>query len=440
MLQLKDAASYYTMSSLQLPVFVKYAALTNCDSYREFFGTFRQERIKSTFLLQSITKALTEVPTFNSTPGQKEAVILLALFKNINNRRTMLCLSAAAILWGSLGLPVPAVAVRATVQPVESSGEPVNASKESIWSARRGIYDQMSAATGIPWFRFAAIDQYERTIAKKGASVKHEANRLTGIKIPAPVWSGPLNPDQEDTSPESISFFSGFGRDGSGDGIADPENDTDVLYSMARHLQKYGDSANDFSIGIWEYYHNGRASQRIAQFAKLYEHFGRLDLSGNAFPLPLSNSYSYRSTWGTGRNWGGARIHEGTDLFAPQGMPVRSTCFGLVETKGWNRFGGWRIGIRDIENRYHYYAHLSGYNKTISRGDIVSPGEIIGWVGSSGYGNPGTQGKFPPHLHFGIYRDRGITEWAFDPFPLLKQWENQEYRNLKNKNKKSATN
>lgn len=66
---------------------------------------------------------------------------------------------------------------------------------------------------------------------------------------------------------------------------------------MARHLQKYGDSANDFSIGIWEYYHNGRASQRIAQFAKLYEHFGRLDLSGNAFPLPLSNSYSYRSTW-----------------------------------------------------------------------------------------------------------------------------------------------
>lgn len=102
---------------------------------------------------------------------------------------------------------------------------------------------------------------------------------------------------------------------------------------MARHLLKYGQSASDFSIGVWEYYHNGRASQRITQFAKLYEHFGRLDLSGNAFPLPLSNLYSYRSTWGTGRSWGGARIHEGTDLFAPQGVPVRSTCFGLVETK-----------------------------------------------------------------------------------------------------------
>lgn len=245
------------------------------------------------------------------------------------------------------------------------------------------------------------------------------------------MWSGPLNPNQEDQSPESIRFFGGFGNDGSGDGLADPENDADVLYSMARHLMKYGDSSSDFNIGVWEYYHNGRATQRIEQFAKLYEHFGRLDLSGSAFPLPVGKNYSYRSTWGTGRSWGGARIHEGTDLFTPYGMTVRSTCFGIVETKGWNRYGGWRIGIRDIENRYHYYAHLAGFEKSLSRGDIVAPGQTIGWVGSSGYGKPGTQGKFPPHLHYGIYRDRGITEWAFDPYPLLKQWETQEYRALK---------
>lgn len=115
---------------------------------------------------------------------------------------------------------------------------------------------------------------------------------------------------------------------------------------------------------------------------------------------------------------------------------MRSTCFGIVETKGWNRYGGWRIGIRDIENRYHYYAHLMGYEKSLLRGDIVTPGQTIGWVGSSGYGSPGTQGKFPPHLHYGIYRDRGITEWAFDPYPLLKQWENKEFRLLRQNKKK----
>ncbi|MHA6533268.1 M23 family metallopeptidase [Paenibacillus sp. BAC0078] len=357
---------------------------------------------------------------------------MLTLFKNCTKRRTLLCLSAASLLLSGNQFAAASAAGHDYQLPTAASSEGAVHSKENSAAARKELYEQMSAATGISWFRFAAIDQYERTMIKKKSSDEVQDHpRLTGINIPAPVWSGPLNPDQEDRSPKSISFFGGFGRDGSGDGIADPENDADVLYSMANHLLKYGDSPSDFSIGVWEYYHNGRAAQRVAQFSKLYEHFGRLDLSGSAFPLPVGTTYSYNSTWGTGRSWGGARIHEGTDLFTPYGMTVRSTCFGIVETKGWNRFGGWRIGIRDIENRYHYYAHLAGYEKSISRGDIVVPGQTIGWVGSSGYGKPGTQGKFPPHLHYGIYRDRGITEWAFDPYPLLKQWENQEFRALK---------
>ncbi|MEK5239582.1 M23 family metallopeptidase [Paenibacillus sp. FSL L8-0470] len=363
---------------------------------------------------------------------------MLAPFRNYRKVITVSCLSAALLLSGGGEAAVAAATRGHNPPPVKSSGVPAG-SKVNVETARKELYEQMSAATGIPWFRFAAIDQYERTIAKKKGSTEVSASsRLTSITIPAPVWSGPLNPDQADKSPDSISFFGGFGQDGSGDDLADPTNDADVLYSMARHLLNYGNSVNDFNIGVWEYYHNGRAAQRVAQFSKLYEHFGRLDLSGSAFPLPVGTLYAYRSTWGTGRSWGGARIHEGTDLFTPHGMTVRSTCFGVVETKGWNRFGGWRIGIRDIENRYHYYAHLAGYEKSISRGDIVTPGQTLGWVGSSGYGKPGTQGKFPPHLHYGIYRDRGITEWAFDPYPLLKQWENQEYRTLR-KNKKNKS-
>lgn len=357
----------------------------------------------------------------------------MSLFHSKKAHQRLVCLSAAALLWGSLCIPT----VRATEEsnsPSLKSSTPAS-NTENILSSRRVLFEQISTVTGIPWYRLAAVDQYERTIAKKEKGVSAGSNRLIGISIPSHIWCGPLNPDQSDTSPASISFFDGFGRDGSGDGIADPNNDIDVLYSMANHLLNYGNSASDFSIAIWEYYHYGRASIRVNQFAKLYEHFGRLDLSGSAFPLPLGKIYSYRSTWGSGRSWGGARIHEGTDLFTPHGMPVRSTCYGIVETKGWNRYGGWRIGIRDIENRYHYYAHLAGYEKTISQGDIIEPGQTIGWVGSSGYGKPGTQGKFPPHLHYGIYRDRGIFEWAFDPYPLLKQWENAERKALKSTKK-----
>src|SRR5699024_959558 len=96
-----------------------------------------------------------------------------------------------------------------------------------------------------------------------------------------------------------------------------------------------------------------------------------------------------------------------------------------VELKGWNKYGGWRIGIRDIYNRYHYYAHLNNFEEGIEVGDIVEAGQVIGSVGATGYGPPGTSGKFPPHLHYGIYKDNGKNEWAFDPFPYLKKWESK---------------
>ncbi|COF82235.1 Glycyl-glycine endopeptidase ALE-1 precursor [Streptococcus pneumoniae] len=112
-------------------------------------------------------------------------------------------------------------------------------------------------------------------------------------------------------------------------------------------------------------------------------------------------------------------------------MPVRSTCYGIIETKGWNRLGGWRIGIRDLHNNYHYYAHLGGFSKEIQLGQIVEPGKVIGFVGSTGYGPPGTAGKFPPHLHFGMYKDNGYTEWAFDPYMHLSLWERKERANTK---------
>ncbi|WP_373370365.1 M23 family metallopeptidase [Alkalicoccobacillus plakortidis] len=126
--------------------------------------------------------------------------------------------------------------------------------------------------------------------------------------------------------------------------------------------------------------------------------------------------------------WGGRRIHEGTDLFAGYGVPIQSTSYGTVELIGWNNYGGWRVGIRDLDNIYHYYAHLSGFEKGLEKGDVVKPGQVVGYCGSSGYGKPGTQGKFPPHLHYGMYRDNGVTEWSFDPYPLLKSWRDKLIR------------
>jgi peptidoglycan LD-endopeptidase LytH len=298
------------------------------------------------------------------------------------------------------------------------------ASAKQVYADRKMLFEHVSTLTGIPWHYLAAIDQYDRTIGfvKK----RPPSEGLVDIYFSEEDWAGAANPDRLDTNTASISLFGGKGLDGDGDGRADRNNDTDKLYTISRYIMKNGLNREDLRIGLWNYYQNSRSVERIMQFSKLYAAYDTLDLHQHAFPLPLSADYSYRSTWGASRGWGGDRIHEGTDIFARHGVPVRSTCYGIIEVMGWNPYGGWRVGIRDLNNVYHYYAHLSGFNKEVKAGDIVKPAQVVGWVGSSGYGKPGTSGKFPPHLHYGLYRDNGLAEWSFDPYPNLRKWEREE--------------
>nr|WP_237163126.1 M23 family metallopeptidase [Paenibacillus sp. BIHB 4019] len=329
--------------------------------------------------------------------------------------------------------------VLAAARPAEHQDEsllPVHSAQTTpkaaeVFATRQTLYDKLSLMTGISWPQLAAIDQYERTLSSARPKTRPLLGQTVGVFIEEDQWSGLLNPNKADVSPLSIRWFNGIGRDGDGDGQAERNNDFDLLYAIASKILQHGTTEDDLAIGLWEYYHNSRSVQRIQQFTRIYETFGRLDLFEHAFPLPVGNNYSYKSTWGNARSWGGRRSHEGTDLFAGHGLSVKSTCYGIVEVKGWNPFGGWRIGIRDLNNYYHYYAHLSGFDKSLAAGTVVKPGQVIGWVGSSGYGKPGTQGKFPPHLHYGIYRDRGLIEWSFDPYPLLKAWEREELRRMK---------
>lgn len=296
---------------------------------------------------------------------------------------------------------------------------------DPIKQERLQLFHRLEAVYGVPWTYLAAIDQYERSmkVGKKQKENEETSKRLTAIEIPAERWSGPLNPDSEDTNPDSIRFFEGIGVDGDGDGKAERTNDMDVLASLIGHLSCYGYTRDDWRIGLWHYYQRDRAVRTIDQFSTIYEKYQHLDLDGRYFPIPKGYTYSYRSTWGSPRGWGGRRIHEGTDIFAGYGTPVLSTGYGMIEVIGWNRYGGWRIGMRDMSNVYHYFAHLSSFKKGLKKGDIVEPGEVIGYVGSSGYGRPGTSGKFPPHLHYGMYRETGGNEWAFDPYPYLVRWE-----------------
>lgn len=291
---------------------------------------------------------------------------------------------------------------------------------------KKQLFETMESLTHLPWYYLAAIDQYERNLQQQRQEQKKktkEINKQIFIRIPKKWWAGAINPNPNDTSPITIQLFQGIGLDGDGDQKADPTNAVDVLYSLSHFLTQNGTSESSIREQLWKYYQHPTTVDIITHTAQIFRKLNDLDLEEKHFPIPLQYNYTYRSTWGDRRGWGGVRIHEGTDIFADYGTPVLSTCYGYIELIGWNRYGGWRIGIRDVNNNYHYFAHLNGFRKGLKKGMVVKPGEQIGSVGSSGYGPPGTAGKFPPHLHFGLYRFDGRHTYSVDPYASLKLWE-----------------
>ena len=289
--------------------------------------------------------------------------------------------------------------------------------ENDIYEQRMALFKKTEALTQIPWYYFAAIDNYERNITNSD-----EPEKVISIEFAEEIWYGLGNAARASEN-EIIQQFGGIGKDGNGDGKAQIKNEEDILYSMGMVIQDYGMNEDDIKIALWEHYKRDLTVQTIMNTSKVFKKFGHVHLTNRAFPVDTDYNYSYRNTWGDRRGFGGLRIHEGTDIFASYGVPVQSTTYGVVEMMGWNLYGGWRIGIRDIYNIYHYYAHMNGYSDDLKVGQVVEPGDVIGSVGSTGYGPPGTSGKFPPHLHYGMYKDNGYSEFSFDPYPYLKKWE-----------------
>ena len=99
-------------------------------------------------------------------------------------------------------------------------------------------------------------------------------------------------------------------------------------------------------------------------------------------------------------------MHEGVDIAAPTGTPVRAMKSGRVEHAGaWGGYG-LSVVLTHGSNVRTLYAHLSRID--VKAGDRVNGGDQIGAVGQTGSATG-------PHLHFEVWR------WgrAEDPVPLL---------------------
>lgn len=148
---------------------------------------------------------------------------------------------------------------------------------------------------------------------------------------------------------------------------------------------------------------------------------------GRVFPVARTNWYSvinFKDDWHVPRmrfydgKWRQDGVHEGNDIFAEPGTPIRSVTGGRIENLGWLFYSGWRVGVRGDDGRYWFYAHMRGFAPGLALGQRVEPGTVLGEVGNTGYSDvEGHDDEFTHHLHLGIQEPDGT--WI-NPYPLMR--------------------
>ena len=116
----------------------------------------------------------------------------------------------------------------------------------------------------------------------------------------------------------------------------------------------------------------------------------------------ISSGFGYRADPFTGAG----AMHAGLDFRGPYGAPIYAAAQGTVSFAGVRQGYGNCIEIDHGNGLLTRYAHMSAFRASL--GQVVSPGTVIGAIGSSGRSTG-------PHLHFEVR----INDHPVNPRPFL---------------------
>ncbi|HPR06827.1 MAG TPA: M23 family metallopeptidase, partial [Denitromonas sp.] len=101
------------------------------------------------------------------------------------------------------------------------------------------------------------------------------------------------------------------------------------------------------------------------------------------------------------------RQHKGVDFGAPSGSAIKATSNGTVDFVGTKGGYGKVVILRHRDKITTLYGHMSGFASGLRKGAAVSQGDIIGYVGQTGWATG-------PHLHY----EFRISDTAKDPMSI----------------------
>jgi murein DD-endopeptidase MepM/ murein hydrolase activator NlpD len=128
----------------------------------------------------------------------------------------------------------------------------------------------------------------------------------------------------------------------------------------------------------------------------------------------ISSGFSKRRYHPVLKRW---RAHNGIDYAASRGTPVRAIGGGRVKFNGKKGGYGKHVRVRHNGTYSSSYSHLSRI--AVRRGQVVSQGQVIGYVGSTGLATG-------PHLHFEFYVHGAYVNFRRQKFPRTDPIEKAE--------------
>lgn len=281
------------------------------------------------------------------------------------------------------------------------------------WPARAVVEDDQEVP-GVEAAGAAAVPETTTTTLAVTTTAPPATTTTTKTPAPAraaepagPASAPPRGPSAPAAAPGPVAPAAPPGPDpgplppGGGDGTEVPPDHREPFPASLQALMASVDrSGASDTRGLL------RALEPLQQYGLTPEQaaqvgFGRFPVGGEA---------TYTHDWWFPRFGPGWRLHEGTDIFAAAGTPVRAPAPGRARISNGG-LGGLAVYVVEPDGTYYYLAHLAGIAPDLVDGIEVATGQIVGYVGDSGNARGGT-----PHLHFEVHPGGG---GPVDPKPVL---------------------
>lgn len=261
---------------------------------------------------------------------------------------------------------------------------------------------------GVPWYVLAALHFVETGFSSHPTMVS-SVGAIGPMQFMPATWAGwkynigggLVSASVDITSLAVIASGGGYGKDGDGDGKADPWNVADAIYTAAAYLAANG-YASDPRHAIYQYNHANWYVDKVLAFAETYKNSATYQANGD---IPNLNPGSFmRPATGKITSGFGARdgsYHFGVDIGGGgrATVPIVAAADGVVTRSYLSSSYGNVVFIKHTINGVQYetvYAHMQ--NRAVKVGDKIKQGQFLGYMGQTGQ-------AFGKHLHFELHKD-----------------------------------